>query len=70
MKAFGLAHLTPAAITDAFVEVRPFIGHCRFRDCQHDREPGCAVRDAIAQGKIDARRAQYLRRFMQQVPAN
>ena len=36
MKAFGLAHLDPDAIDRAFVEMRPLLGQCRFRDCRHD----------------------------------
>ena len=43
LKVFGLAHVEPETIADAFVEIRPLLGHCRFRDCRHDREPGCAV---------------------------
>jgi ribosome biogenesis GTPase len=52
MKAFGLAHIAPEAIERAFVEIRPLLGHCRFRDCRHDREPGCAVQDAVARGAV------------------
>jgi ribosome biogenesis GTPase / thiamine phosphate phosphatase len=53
MKAFGLAHIAPEAIERAFVELRPLLGHCRFRDCRHDREPGCAVQEAVARGAIE-----------------
>ena len=52
MKAFGLAHFGAAALEHAFVELRPLIGHCRFRDCRHDREPGCAVQAAVADGRV------------------
>jgi len=52
MKAFGLAHIGPEALERAFPEMRPYIGHCRFRDCRHDREPGCAIRAAVAAGAI------------------
>ena len=41
---------------DAFADVEKFIGNCRFRDCKHDREPGCAVKAAIAAGELDAAR--------------
>ena len=61
MKAFGLAHLTPDAIIDAFVELRPLIGQCRFRDCRHDREPGCAVLDAIERGTVAPHRVALMR---------
>ena len=43
MKVFGLAHVDPDDLAQAFVEMRPFLGHCRFRDCRHDAEPGCAI---------------------------
>ena len=61
MRTFGLAHLDPAHIADAFVDLRPYLGHCRFRDCRHDREPGCAVQGAVAQGAVAAHRVALLR---------
>jgi ribosome biogenesis GTPase len=60
IKAFGLAHLAPDAIAYAFVELRPFLGHCRFRDCRHDREPGCGVQDAVEAGKVAPHRVALL----------
>ena len=36
----------------AFPEFAPYLGHCQFPDCAHRREPGCAVRKALAEGKI------------------
>ncbi len=60
MKAFGLAHLDPAALAHAFVEMRPFLGQCRFRDCRHDREPGCAVAAAVAAGTVAPHRLALL----------
>jgi ribosome biogenesis GTPase len=64
MKAFGLAHLEPGIIADAFVELRPFLGHCRFRNCRHDREPGCAVLDAVARGAVAPHRAALMRQLV------
>jgi ribosome biogenesis GTPase len=52
MTAFALAHLEPHAIEAAFVDIRPHLGHCRFRDCRHAAEPGCAVQAAVAGGEI------------------
>jgi len=60
MKAFGLAHLAPEAIIDAFVELRPLIGKCRFRNCRHDREPGCAVHDAVERGEVAPHRVALM----------
>lgn len=42
----------------AFREFRPYIGQCRFSDCAHLREPGCAVLEALEQGKIAPERHQ------------
>lgn len=62
VQAFGLAHLGAEAITQGFIELRPLLGHCRFRDCRHLAEPGCALKDAAAQGAIAPRRfEQFLR---------
>ncbi|MFO1312648.1 MAG: ribosome small subunit-dependent GTPase A [Burkholderiales bacterium] len=52
MKVFGLAHVAHDDLPAAFVEMRPFLGHCRFRNCRHDAEPGCAVTEAVANGAI------------------
>ena len=56
VQAFGLAHLDQDALATGFIEFRPFLAHCRFRDCRHDAEPGCALREAVAEGQISARR--------------
>ncbi len=56
LQEFGVGHLSPEAIEDAFPEFRALRGQCRFRNCRHDREPGCAVRAAVGSGDIGARR--------------
>ena len=43
LQTFGLAHLDQGQLLNSFREFRPFIGTCRFRDCRHDAEPGCAL---------------------------
>jgi ribosome biogenesis GTPase len=60
MTQFALAHLHPDAIPPAFVDVRPFLGHCRFRDCRHDREPDCAVQAAVERGEIAPHRVALM----------
>jgi ribosome biogenesis GTPase len=61
MKAFGLAHVAPDAIEHAFVEFRPLLGQCRFRDCRHDSEPACALREAVERGEAAPFRLALLR---------
>jgi ribosome biogenesis GTPase len=53
---FGLQHLSAEVISQAFVELRPLLGQCRFRDCRHDREPDCSILAAVRHGDIDPRR--------------
>ena len=43
-------------LSDAFTDVEAFLGQCRFSDCKHETEPGCAIKAAIASGKLDAAR--------------
>ena len=56
LQEFGLRHLNQGAIEYGFPELRPLLGKCRFRNCRHDQEPGCAVHAALQSGGIDARR--------------
>jgi len=64
MKEFGLAHLEPQQIEQAFVEMRPLLGHCRFRNCSHGVEPGCALQEAVAQGTIRPWRVKLLQQLL------
>lgn len=50
------------SLEQVFQDIYDLAQSCRFRDCRHDQEPGCAVRDAIEQGTIEAKRFDnYLR---------
>jgi len=66
MKVFGLAHCSPQAISDAFVELRDVAAHCRFRDCRHEREPDCAVNAAVAEGRVAPQRVALLRALLRE----
>ncbi len=59
LQEFGLAHLTRGAIELGFSEIAALDGQCRFRDCRHETEPDCALKAAIATGKVDARRLEH-----------
>jgi ribosome biogenesis GTPase / thiamine phosphate phosphatase len=69
MKVFGLAHCTQEAITGAFVDLRELVSHCRFRDCRHDREPDCAVRAAVAEGRVAPQRVALLQLLLRESAA-
>ena len=62
MRAFGLWGIGPRDLDQAYTEFRRFLGECKFSDCRHAREPGCAVRAAVEAGAIAARRhASFLK---------
>jgi ribosome biogenesis GTPase len=62
VQAFGLHHLGVTDLASAFIEFRPYLGQCRFRDCRHLEEPGCAILAAHEAEQIDTRRlAVYCR---------
>lgn len=56
IREFHLWHISPQQLLEGFIEFRPYLGHCRFRDCGHLSEPGCALRAAVEDGKISAQR--------------
>ena len=48
----------------AFTDFAPYIGQCQFHDCSHRREPGCVVRQAVEEGKLErSRYDSYLRLY-------
>ena len=63
LQTFGLKHLDDAALLAAFPELRPHLGGCRFRDCRHEAEPGCALLAAVEAGQINATRWQHCQRI-------
>jgi ribosome biogenesis GTPase / thiamine phosphate phosphatase len=65
VREFGLWHLEPEQITRGFVEFREFIGSCKFRDCKHGNDPGCAIRAAVEAGQIDRSRFDNYHRILE-----
>lgn len=58
--------LRPAPqVAALFIEFPAYAAECRFNDCLHVQEPGCAVKAAVEQGKIRADRYQHYRRLLQ-----
>ncbi|MDP0589408.1 MAG: small ribosomal subunit biogenesis GTPase RsgA [Candidatus Endonucleobacter bathymodioli] len=56
IREFGLWHMTQNEIIEGFREFRPFLGYCRFRNCSHKKEPGCAICQALEEGNISPER--------------
>ena len=53
---FGLHHLSEGQLERAFADFRPYLGKCRFYNCHHLQEPGCAILEAIDEGAITPER--------------
>jgi len=64
IREFGLWHMTKEQVEQGFREFRPWLGSCKFRDCQHQQEPGCAVLGAAESGAISAGRLASYRRIV------
>ncbi|MBM3999247.1 MAG: ribosome small subunit-dependent GTPase A [Planctomycetes bacterium] len=56
IRQFQLWDVSPAELAACFPELRPYVSHCRYPDCTHQHEDYCAVKDAVADGRIDLRR--------------
>lgn len=56
IREFGLWHVDPDSLLAGFPELANSAGQCKFRDCHHQSEPGCAVRQAIETGVLSQRR--------------
>lgn len=60
VRSFRLGAIDRETLQRGFREFGPYLGHCRFGDCRHDREPGCAIREAVeAQAIARQRLANY-----------
>ena len=53
-------------LADAFADVEQFIGKCRFSDCRHESEPGCAIKSAIASGELEIGRWESYRKLKEE----
>jgi len=65
VREFGLWDITKEEVIHGFVELIPFAGHCRFRDCQHLNEPGCGLLKALAENKISQQRLDSYHRIVE-----
>ena len=56
IRQFQLWDVIPEEVAGYFRDIRPYVSHCRFPDCTHTHEVDCAVKDAVADGRLDVRR--------------
>ncbi|NRF65173.1 small ribosomal subunit biogenesis GTPase RsgA [Vibrio coralliilyticus] len=65
VREFGLWHLEAEEVTKAFVEFRSYLGSCKFRDCKHNDDPGCVLREAVENGEISEVRFENYHRILE-----
>jgi ribosome biogenesis GTPase len=70
MQEFGLRHLEPAALMAAFPEINARAGQCRFYNCRHLKEPGCAVLEAVESGAMLPSRLKVYQSLLGQLSSN
>ncbi|MDG1096123.1 MAG: ribosome small subunit-dependent GTPase A [Methylophilaceae bacterium] len=70
LQEFGLNHLTQEDLELSFIEFKPYLGHCRFNNCKHQVEPGCAVKQAVNEGKINPVRMAFYTELSQELLSN
>jgi ribosome biogenesis GTPase len=61
IREFGLWHMEREQVEHGFREFESVLGHCKFRDCRHEQEPGCALIAAAEAGLIGERRLESYR---------
>ena len=64
IRDFGLEQISRTDVEQGFIDIRGFSDKCRFRDCRHRQEPGCAVTDAVQKGKLSRRRLESFHRIL------
>ncbi|MBN6710560.1 small ribosomal subunit biogenesis GTPase RsgA [Haemophilus haemoglobinophilus] len=64
IREFGLWHLEQDQITKGYREFQYFLGACKFRDCKHLHDPGCAIQLAVEEGKIHPLRFENYHRLI------
>ncbi|MFZ6046134.1 small ribosomal subunit biogenesis GTPase RsgA [Pseudomonas sp. CR3202] len=68
IREFGLGHVSRDDVEAGFIEFNELLGTCRFRDCKHDREPGCALLKALEDGRVHPQRMASYRHILASLP--
>lgn len=70
LREVGMWGLPSGSLDQCFPEFRSSLGECRFQDCSHRSEPGCAVRAAVERGEVDAGRYESYLKLVEEVRAS
>lgn len=66
VREFGLWHMPAAEIAQGYREFRPYLSQCKFRNCNHQNTPGCALLDAIKKNLVTHKRYQNYVKIIEQ----
>ncbi len=69
MRELGLWSGGESSVRDTFTDIGEVAQACRFSDCRHDAEPGCAVRSAVERGDMDSGRLESYRKLQLELEA-
>ena len=64
---FSLWHISIEQLQQGFIEIASRLGYCRFRDCKHEEEPGCAIHAAVESKEIGKERFESYQRIKQAI---
>ncbi|MBT5222289.1 MAG: ribosome small subunit-dependent GTPase A [Gammaproteobacteria bacterium] len=67
---FGLAGMSEQQLANGYREFQPFIEQCKFNNCRHVKDKGCAVRDAVEAGTISKTRYQRYLKLREKMPTD
>lgn len=67
IREFGLWHMTPEQVSEGFIEFSDYLGSCKFRDCKHKTDPGCALVAAVDEGKIHPERLASFQKILESI---
>jgi len=67
LREVGIWGLAADSLDDCFPEFRPVLGDCRFADCRHLEEPGCAVRELVGRGDVSVERYESYRKLREEL---
>lgn len=66
VRDFGLWNISVDEILNGFIEFREYIGHCKFSNCSHQKEPECAIQQALKDHKISQQRFDNYQKIMRE----
>ena len=70
IREFAIAHIDKTELSHYFPEMRDLLQECRFNNCLHIEEPGCAVKQAVEEGKIYMERYISYYNILESIPEN